>query len=168
RKRVPVRAADVWQQPRTTAIAGCVASRARGRGSSHGIDGPILETSMGSAGAVLETATREARRREAEIRNVASGAGAVQWRTAGTQEGFPGCRTPGEAAGGPGIDSELCARYRATFVADSYAQEVPVEVRSGATAEPSGVSSGRGPYQVIQLRLISYVLQCSATVKEVR
>ena len=32
---------------------------------------------------------REARRREAEIRNVASGAGAVQSRAAGTQEGFP-------------------------------------------------------------------------------
>jgi len=34
---------------------------------------------------------------------------------------------------------ELCARCRATFVADSYAQEVSVEVRSGAAAEPSGV-----------------------------
>jgi hypothetical protein len=30
--------------------------------------------------------------------------------TARTQEGFPRCRTPGEAAGGSGIDSELCAR----------------------------------------------------------
>src|SRR5216683_1254357 len=76
-----------------------MAARARGRRSSHGIDGPILETSMGSAGAVLEAATREARRRKAEVRNVASGAGAVQSRAAGTQEGFPGCRTPGEAAG---------------------------------------------------------------------
>src|SRR5207302_11107854 len=125
-----------------------MAARARGRGSSHGIDGPILETSVGNAGKVLETATREARRREAEIRNVASGAGAVQSRAAGTQEGFPRCRTLGEAAGGPGIDSELCARCRATSVADSYAQEVPVEVRSGAAAEPIGVSSGRSPYQL--------------------
>ena len=75
----------------------------------------------------------------------------------GTQERFPGCRTPGEAAGGPGIDSELCARCRAPFVADSYAQEVSVEVRSGTAAEPSGVSSGRGTYQIVQPRLRSAV-----------
>ena len=37
------------------------------------------------------------------------GTSAVQSRTAGTQEGFSGCRTPSEAAGGPGIDFELCA-----------------------------------------------------------
>jgi len=47
------------------------------------------ETSVGNAGKVLEAATREAGRREAESRNDASGAGSVQWRTAGTQEGFP-------------------------------------------------------------------------------
>src|SRR6266550_1888896 len=63
--------------------------RARSRGSSHGIDGPILETGVGSAGKVLEADTREARRRKAEVRNVASGAGAVQSRTTGTQEDFP-------------------------------------------------------------------------------
>src|SRR6266478_2739188 len=66
-----------WQQPRTTAIAGGLAARARGRGSSHGIDGPILETSVGSAGKVLEAVTREARRRKAEVRNVASGSSAI-------------------------------------------------------------------------------------------
>jgi hypothetical protein len=52
----PVHATNVWQQPRTTAIAGGMASRARGRRGSHGIDGPILETSVGSAGKVLEAA----------------------------------------------------------------------------------------------------------------
>src|SRR2546430_717001 len=88
----------------------CLAARERGRGSSHGIDGAILETGVGSAGKVLEADTREARRREAQVRNVASGAGAVQSRTTGTQEGFRRRRTPGEAAGGSGIDSELCAR----------------------------------------------------------
>ena len=41
-------------------------------------------------------------------------------RTAGDGDARPRCRTPGEAAGGPGIDFELCARCRATFVADSY------------------------------------------------
>src|SRR5437016_13596180 len=145
-----------------------MAGRARGRRSSHGVDGPILETSVGSAGKVLEADTREARRRKAEVRNVASGAGAVQSRTTGTQEGFPGCRTPGEAAGGPGIDSELCARCRATFVAYGNAQEVPVEVRSGAAPEPSGVSSGRGPYQVVQLGHRSVGCQCPSYAEGAR
>src|SRR6266852_2877224 len=103
-----------------------MAARTRGRRSSYGVDGPILETSMGNAGKVLEADTREARRRKAEVRNVASGAGGVQSRTTGTQEGFPRCLTPGEAAGVPGIDFELCARCRATFVADGDTQEVPV------------------------------------------
>src|SRR5262249_131119 len=101
-----------------------MAARARGRRSSHGIDGSILETSVGSAGKVWEADTREARRRKAEVRNLAPGAGGVQWRTTGTQEGFPRCRTVGEAAGVPGIDSELCARCRATLVADGDTQEV--------------------------------------------
>src|SRR5262249_33219420 len=140
---------NVWQQPRTTAIAGGMAAGARGRGSSHGIDRPILETRVGSAGTVLETVPREARRRKAEVRNVASSTGAVQSRTVGAQAGFPGCRTPGEATGGSRIDSELCARCRATSLADSHAQEVPIDVRSGAVAEPIGVSSGRDSYQVV-------------------
>src|SRR5713226_4269271 len=128
-----------------------MAARARGRRSSHGIDGPILETSVGSAGKVLETDMREARRRKAEVWNVAFGAGAIQSRTTGTQEGFPRCRTPGDA----GVDFELCARYRATSVADGDAQEVPVKVRSNTAAEPIGVSSGRDTYQVVQSRLRS-------------
>src|SRR5258708_37936623 len=142
--------------------------RARGRGSSHGIDGPILETSVGSAGKVLEADTREARRREAEVRNAASGAGGVQSRTPGTQAGFRRRRTPGEAARGPGIDSELCARCRATFVADGNAQEIPVEVRSDTAAEPIGVSSGRSTYQVVQLRFRSAGPQCPADAKGAR
>jgi hypothetical protein len=68
-----------------------------------------LETSVGSIGKVLEAATREAGRRKAKVRNVASRAGAIEPRATGTQEGFPGCRTLDEAAGGPRIGSELCA-----------------------------------------------------------
>ena len=132
-----------WQQPRTTAIAGGLAARARGRRSSHGIDSTILETSLGSIGTVLETATPEAGRRKPQIGNVTSGAAAIEPRAAGTQEGFPGCRTPGKATGGPGVDSELCARCRAASVADGDTQEVPVDARSRAAAEPIGVSSGR-------------------------
>src|SRR5437879_8796264 len=139
--------------------------RARGRRSSHGIDGPILETSVGSAGKVLEADTREARRRKAEVRNVASGAGGVQSRTTGTQERFSRCRTPREAAGSARIDFELCARCRATSVADSYAQEVPGKVRSNTATEPTGVSFGRGPYQVVQPRLRSAGPQCPAAAE---
>src|SRR5580700_1050799 len=122
-----------------------MAARARSRGSGHGIDGAILETSVGSAGTVLEAGAPEARRGKPEVRNVAPGAGAVQSWTAGTQEGFPRCRTPSEAAGGSRIDSELCARCRATSVADGDAEKVPADARSGAAAKPFGVSSGRGP-----------------------
>src|SRR5713226_2930290 len=107
-----------------------MAARARGRGSGHGIDGAILETSLGSTGTVLETAPREAGRRKPEGGNVAFGAGAVQSWAAGTQEGFPRCRTLGEAAGSPGTNSELCARYRAASVADGDAEKVPVDARS--------------------------------------
>ena len=89
------RAADVWQPSRTTAIVGRMVNRARGPGSGYGIDGAILETSLGSTGTVLETATREAGGRKPEVRNLAFGAGAVQSRAAGAQEGFPRCRTLG-------------------------------------------------------------------------
>src|SRR5215467_13793849 len=139
-----------------------MAARARGGRSSHGIDGAILETRVGSAGEVLEAAMREARRCEAEVWNVALGAGAIQSRATGTQEGFSRCRTPGEATGGRGIDFELCAGCRATSVADGNSQEVPVKVRSDTAAEPIGVSSGRGTYQVVQSRVRSAGPQCAA------
>jgi hypothetical protein len=53
-------------------------------------------------------------------------------------------------------------------VADSYAQEVPVKVRSGAAAEPIGVSFGRGTYQVVQPRLRSVGPQCPADAEGAR
>src|SRR5437868_15428013 len=112
-----------------------MAARARGRRSSHGIDGPILETSVGSAGKVLEADTREARRRKAEVGSVASSASGVQSWPTGTQEGFRRRRTPGEAARGPGIGSELCCRCRATTVADAKAHDVSVELRSDTAEE---------------------------------
>ena len=67
-------------------------------------------------------------------------------KKASKQKRFRRCRTFGEATGGPGIDSELSARCRAAFVADGNAQEVSVEVRSGAVAEPSGGSTRRGTH----------------------
>src|SRR5438094_357268 len=139
-----------------------MAARARGRGSGHGIDGAILETGVGSAGTALETATPEAGRRKPEVGNSAFGTGAIQSRTAGTQEGFPRCRTPGEAAGGSGIDSEFCTRYRAASVADGDAPKVPVDARSGAAAEPVGVSPRRSTHQVVQPGLGHARCQCPA------
>src|SRR6266404_2226148 len=101
---------------------------------------------VGGVGKVLETDMRDAKRRKAEVWNLAFGAGAIQSRTTGTQEGFPRCRTPSEATGGPGVDFEFCTRCRTTSVADGDAQEVPVKVRSNTAAKPIGVSSGRGTY----------------------
>src|SRR5580700_1167061 len=86
---------------------------------------------MGNTGKVLEAALREAGRSQAEVRHVASGAGAIQSRATGTQEGFRRGRTLGEAAGGPRTGAELCARCRATPMANGNAQEVPVAARPG-------------------------------------
>src|SRR5204863_8543121 len=149
----------------TTAIVGCVARRAKGRRNSHGVDGAILETRMGNTGKVLEAALREAGRSQAEVRHVASGAGAIQSRATGTQEGFRRRRTLGEAAGGPRTDAELCARCRATPMANGNAQEVPVAARPGAVKQPTGITSGRGPYQVVQPGLRSAWRQCQTHVE---
>ena len=54
----------------------------------HGVDGAILEIRMGNTGKVLEAALRETGRSQAEVRHVASGAGAIHSRTTETQEGF--------------------------------------------------------------------------------
>src|SRR5260221_11483241 len=138
-----------------------MAARASGRGSRYGIDGAILETSLGSIGTVLETATPEAGRRKPEVWNVAFGAGTIEPRAVGTQAGFPRRRTPGEAAGGPGIDSQLCARCRAGPGADGDPGKDPVEPRSRAAAEPSGVPAGRSPYQGLHLLLGSGRRPCT-------
>src|SRR6266403_890162 len=119
-----------------------MATRARGRGSGHGIDSAILETRVGSTGTLLETTTPEAGRRKPDVGNLASGTSAIQSRAARTQEGFPRCRTSGEAAGGPGIDFEFRPRCRAASLEDGDAAQVPIDTRSRATAEPIGVSSG--------------------------
>src|SRR6266404_1998613 len=88
---------------------------------------------MGNTGKVLEAALREAGRSQAEVRHVASGAGAIQSRATGTQEGFRRRRTLGEAAGGPRTDAELCARCRATPMANGNAQEAPGRAATGTS-----------------------------------
>jgi transposase len=57
--------------------------------SGHGINGAILETSVGSTGTVLEAATRKAGRRRLEVGNTASSDGAIQSRAAGRKKDFP-------------------------------------------------------------------------------
>ena len=104
-------------------------------------------------------------KREGKRRNVALGAGAIESRAAGTQEGFPRCRTPREAVGRPGTDSQLYARCRAATVADRDAAKVPVDTPSRAAAEPSGVFARRGPCQVVEPSLGFAGRQCPAHLK---
>jgi hypothetical protein len=66
------------------------------------------------------------------------GAGAAQSRAAGTQKGFPGCRTLGEATGGPGTDAELCARCRAHGNVMKSSAAICRSAASAATARAVG------------------------------
>src|SRR5690348_7306269 len=127
-----------------------MAARARGRGSGDGIDGAVLEAGLGNIGALLEAKAPEAGRRGPHVGNTASGAGTVEPRSARAQEGFRRRRTSGEAAGGPGADTELCARCRAALMADGDAPQVPDDAQSGTVAEQTGVSAGRGTHEVVQ------------------
>src|ERR1039458_155 len=81
----------------------------------------------------------------------------------GAQEGFPRRRTSGEAAGGPGIDPALCARYSPAFVADGDAPKVPADAQPRTITEPTGIFVGRGTHQVVQLRLRSVGRQCTTS-----
>ena len=65
-----------------------MAARARGRRSRYGIDGAILEASVGSAGTILEATMRKAGRRRPEVWNAAFGTGAVQPRADGDARGI--------------------------------------------------------------------------------
>ena len=101
-------------------------------------------------GTVLETHLPDAGRGTRHIRNTPSCAGAVEPRATRAQEGFPRCRTFGEAAGGPRAGSELCARRRAASMADGRAHEVSADAQSRAVAESIGGSAGRSAHQAIQ------------------
>src|ERR1700736_3274594 len=120
-----------------------MAARARGRESGDGIDGAILETGLGSTGTVLETDAPERGQRRPDVGNAASGAGAIEPRAAGAQEGFPRCRTSGEATGGTRADPKLCAGCRAASVEDGDASKVPADAQPGTVTKPTGVSAGR-------------------------
>ncbi len=95
-------------------------------------------------------------------------AGAIEPRAPGPQEGFSRCRTSGQAAGSPGTAPEFCSRCRTASVANGNAEKVSVDARPGAATEPSRVSAGRSPYQVVQPSFGSAGCECPAHVEGAR
>src|SRR5216683_4396306 len=122
-----------------------VAGAGGGR-SGDGIHGAILEAGLGSPGTILAGNLPEAGRCRPDVGSATSGAGAIQSRAAGTQEGFPRCRTSGKATGSQRADPEFCARRRTATVAHGHTPKVPADTRQSAVAEPIGGTAGRGSY----------------------
>ena len=145
----------VGTSPADLRDAGRVARRARSRGSRDGIDRAVLAAGVGSAGAVLAAAAPGGRGRRADVGHAASGAGAVESGPRRTEEGFPGCRTIGEAAGRPGADVEFCARRRAAALADRDAAQVSGDAQSRPAAEPAGSAARRSAHQALESGLRS-------------
>jgi hypothetical protein len=72
-----------------------------GRGSRHGIDGAVLATGVGSAGAVLDAEAPDERARHPNVRHAPSRASAVESRGRRQEERLSRRRTLSEAAGCP-------------------------------------------------------------------
>ena len=104
---------------------------------------------MGDAGATVEAQTASGWR--SQVGPVASGAGAVESRSGGTEEGFPRCRTISQASGRSGAHTEFRTGWRAAVVADDHEAQASVNAESGAVSEPLGVSVGGGAHQAVQL-----------------
>ena len=64
----------------------------------------------------------------------------------GRKRDFPDAERTGQATGGPGADTKLCARYRTAAVAHCDARKVPIDAQSCAGTEPTGGSTGGGSY----------------------
>ena len=77
--------------------------------------------------------------------HAAFGAGAVESRRPGAEEGFSRCGTLGEALRGAVTNAEFCARCRATALADGDAPEVSSDAqsRSALKPPPDNGTSGR-------------------------
>src|SRR5688572_26123188 len=123
-----------------------MADRARGRGSSHGIDRAILETGVGSIGALLEAGARKARWDHAYFGDAAPMPSQIQSRTAGEKERFRRQRTDDQTAGGAGVGVELCAGSGTASVANCNAAQASVDTGQGALSQPTGESVGTGAY----------------------
>src|SRR5215831_1393080 len=96
---------------------GGLVGRRTSRGSGHGIDRAILAARVGDAGATVEAETASGRKRT-QIGPTASGAGTVESRSGGTEEGFSRWRTISEAFGRSGAQTKFCTGWRASTVAD--------------------------------------------------
>ena len=59
-----------------------------------------------------------------------------------TGEGFSGCGTVSQAAGGAGADAQLCARRGPTALADGDAPQVSGHAEPSAATESAGVPAG--------------------------
>src|SRR5262249_54732031 len=128
---------------------GGLVGRRTSRGSGDGIDRAVLATRMGDAGAAVEAETTS--RRRSQIGPAASGAGAIESRGGGTEEGFSRCRTISQAAGRSGTQTEFRTGCRAAIVADDHEAQAPIDAESSAVSEPPGVSVGGGAHQAVHL-----------------
>src|SRR5215472_8408230 len=139
-----------------------MAHRGAGRGSGHGIHRPILETSMGCAGTVLEADLSEAGRCRPHVGNTSSGASTVESWAAGAQERLSRRPAFGETVGVARADLKLRARCRTAPLADRDAHKVPAEAQQSTAAESTGGAAGRGAYQIIQFGFGSIGRQCTS------
>src|ERR1017187_2193229 len=128
--------------PRSIARAGPMASAAGGRGSSHGIDRTVLETGVGSAGAVLEAGAPEARGGRQDVRRAAPMPCQIQPRAARAEERLRRRRTDDQTAGGAGAGFELRTGCGTAPVANRDAAQAPVDPRQDTLPEPTGSSVG--------------------------
>src|ERR1700746_821253 len=138
-----------------------MAQRAAGRRNGDGIHGPILEAGLGSTGAVLEAGPSESGRCREDVGNTPSGASVVQSRTARAQERFSRRRALSEAARIAGASLELCTRCRTAPVADTPAHPVSTDACQKTSAESTGGTTGRSPYQVVQFGFGPAGRQCT-------
>src|SRR5215467_14507522 len=123
-----------------------MADRAASRGSGDGIHGPILATALERTGTVLETDLPTSGWCRENVGNAPSRAGVVQSRAARAQERFSRRTTFGEAVSLAGADLELRARCRTASLAHTHAHQVSTDAGSGAVAQPTGGTAGRGAY----------------------
>src|ERR1017187_3446631 len=119
-----------------------MAGPAGGRGSRHGIDRAVLETGVGSAGAVLEAGAPEARGSRQDVRRAALMPGQVQPRAARAKELLRRRRTDDQPAGGAGAGFELRTGCGTAAVANRDAAQAPVDPRQDTLPEPTGSSVG--------------------------
>jgi transposase len=108
----------------------------------------------------LEAGAPDARWSEPRVRDASPCASPIQsWRRR-APTGFSGCRTIGEASGGPRAHLELGARCRAATLADGDAPQVSDHAQPRAAAQSIGIAAGRSAHQASSL--VSDLLGTSA------